>query len=376
MRFRHAAMFFSIAACAIGAACIPNLITDPEPDGGSNAEIGQFCGDGYITLGQYDGGFADLQAGEQCDPGEGGAVGCSNNCRVECDGGKIDPVTNHCYFAVAPASALDVAEQSCEMANGHVVTFADDRERTFVLENLKSSFAVVDASAFWSALSVSAEQGGYVPALPNDELEPGWSPSCSGCYAAPNVDGSIPKLLNDAGGQCILDLPRLGWSQFPCSQIPFGIPVICEREPPGSLAIPCAGTCVSVPATAGKKRYFFSPVQVTADQAHAQCTELGGSLVVFDSPEERETLLREVARTMAESSFPVKEAWIGLSTDDGGPWTWDNGTALTASPWGDNQPVAPGTGPVRAYVVLGTQNYDIQLAHDDSPALRSYICQH
>ncbi len=380
MRIRRAAFLAAIVACGLAAACIPDLITDPLPDAAPAPQPGQFCGDGLTTLGQYDGGFADLKAGEECDPSEAGAIGCTRDCKIECDGGYLDPVTNHCYFQAVQAPALDTAEQSCEAANGHVVSFLDDRERFGVLG---SSIA---PSAFWVNLSISAELAAYAPSSGNLADEPGWLPSCSGCYAAPNVtpDAGIPRLVLDAGGSCVVDIGALGWSQLPCTQIPKGVSVICEREPPGSLGVACnSGICLSIPETAGRKHYTFSLVSVSADAAEKACDDFGatGSLVVFESLEERETLLREVVRVAKSKDLPTKEAWIGLSSASANPdasFTWDDDAGITASPWGDSQPSWDASAPLRAFVRLDVDNYyDVQLAHvDGTQTLRPYICQY
>jgi Lectin C-type domain len=377
VRIRRAAFLAAISACGLAAACIPDLLTDPLPDAAPPPQIGAFCGDGIITLGQYDGGFADPKAGEACDPSEAGAIGCTRDCKIDCDGGYVDPVTNHCYFKAIQATALDTAEQSCEAANGHVVSFLDDRERFGVLGSPGAP------SAYWVNLSLNPELAAYTPATPNPQQEPGWLPTCSGCYAAPNVqDGGIPRLVLDAGGSCVIDIGALGWSQLPCTQIAKGVAVICEREPPGSLAAPCnGGTCLTLPQTKGRKHYFFGPVPVTADAAEQACDGFrngAGSLVVFESLEERETLLRELVR--ASNDLPVKEAWIGLSSTSASPdasFIWDDDGGMTASPWGDSQPSWDASAPLRAFVRLGVDNYDVQLAHvDTTQTLRPYICQY
>jgi hypothetical protein len=385
VRIRRAAFLAAIGACGLAAACIPDLITDPLPDATPAPQIGAFCGDGIITLGQYDGGFADLAAGEACDPSEAGTLGCTHNCQIDCDGGLLDPNTNHCYFSVQSATSLGEGESSadalCQKQNAHAVTFVDDNERDLVVSHFNKK---LDASAFWVNLTLLSDQGGYVPNPRKSEIvyEPGWSSTCPGCYAPPNVtpDAGIPMLVPDAGGNCVIDVgARLGWSAFPCTQIPTPVPVICEREPPGELWSPCnGGYCASVPQTAGKKRYLYSPNPATSDVASAACIGLAGSLVIFESVEERETLLRELLREfdVQQVESPPTDAWIGLSfPGDAGPsFAWDNGTPIMESPWGDNQPVdaAP---PLRAYVLLASGTYDVQLAHDDIQVARPYICQ-
>jgi hypothetical protein len=284
---------------------------------------------------------------------------------------------------VQSATSLGEGESSadalCQKQNAHAVTFVDDDERAFVLASFNKK---LDAAVFWVNSTLVGDKGGYVPnpRLSDIVYEPGWAPTCSGCYAPGNVDASIPKLLTDAGGNCVVDVGiRFGWSAFPCSQVPTPIPVICEREPPGELWAPCnGGYCASVPQTAGKKRYLYSPNPATSDVASAACIGLFGSLVIFESVEERETLLRELLREfdVQQVESPPTDAWIGLSFpgDAGSSFAWDNGSPIMENPWGDNQPIdaAP---PLRAYVLLASGTYDVQLAHDDTQVARPYICQ-
>jgi hypothetical protein len=399
VRIRRAAFIAAIAACGLAAACIPDLITDPLPDAGTTPQIGDYCGDGILTVGQYDAGIF-YSSGEQCDPntgdddggvkGDAGVIGCSATCRVECDGGVVNPNTNHCYFELPSTTSLDVepngAEARCRELNAHVVTFADDAERNFVVAQFSRSYLHGDAGPFWVGISEDPVSQAYVPVV-SPANEPGWSPACSGCYAPSNVDGSIPKILTDAGGNCILELGALGWSQFGCSTSSKNpIPVICEREPVGDLWIPCAGSlCASIPETAGNKRYLYSPTVVSADEAATACARdlVGGSLVVFDSRAERETLLRSFIQhfpsdpTNGEPTAPTS-VWIGYSIGaDAGAFGWDNEAGLDASPWGDNEPNVEAGSPTRAYANLDNQFYDVQLAHDDdSQTPRPYICQY
>jgi hypothetical protein len=393
VRIRHATFIGSIATCAIVAACIPELLTDPLDASTNVPQIGQYCGDGILTVGQYDGGVF-FPSGEQCDPNTGndagsddaGPVGCSATCRVECDGGVVDPTTNHCYFELPSTTSLSdgptSAQGRCHDLNAHVVTFADDDERNFVLEQFSRSYGRGDAGTFWMGISEDPAQTAYIPVVP-EANEPGWSPACSGCYAPSNVDGSIPKILTDAGGNCILDIGRLGWSQFACSTAAKApIPVICEREPVGDLWSQCnGGLCSSIPETAGKKRYLFVQIPKSASDAQSACAGFGGSLVVFDSREERETLLRALIDhfptnpTNGEAAAPLS-VWIGYSIGaDAGAFGWDNGAGLDASPWGDNEPNVEAGTPARAYASLDNSVYDVQLAHDDDMQPRPYICQ-
>ncbi len=400
MRIRRAAFLTAIAACALAVACIPDLITDPLPDAGTALQIGNYCGDGILTVGQYDAGIF-YSSGEQCDPntgnnddagvkGDAGVTGCSATCRVECDGGVVNPSTNHCYFELPSATSLNdgtsSAQARCHDLSAHVVTFADDDERNFVLSEFSRSYGRGDAATFWMGISYDPDSLAYIPVNAFPPLnEPGWSSACSGCYAPSNVDGAIPKILTDAGGNCILDIGKLGWSLFGCAtSAKAPIPVICEREPVGDVWSQCnSGLCASIPETAGKKRYSYSPISTTADLASSACiNDLAGSLVVFDSREERETLLRALIAHFpvdpinGESAAPTS-VWIGYSIGaDAGAFGWDDEAGLDASPWGDNEPNVEAGTPARAYANLDNTVYDVQLAHDDDSQPRPYICQY
>lgn len=387
MRFRVAAFFGVSAACAVSlaAACIPDLITDPF-DAGTDAapDSGPRCGDGVID-----------PPAETCDPNsyaDGGAqtiLGCQSNCRVDCgDGGVRDPLNGHCYFVGGAATSLDDGDNSavevCKRSGAHVVTYADDVERQFVVSSFGDVLKVGNNTAFWVGLSLDPAKLALVP--PENDIsirEPGWSPACSGCYAAPNVDGSIPRLVLDAGGSCVLDVGAIGWSQFPCSQIPQAIPVLCEREPAGDSWRPCnGGFCAQIAETAPAKNYLFSFAALASTEARNACAGLGGSLVVFASRQERETLLRslllhyDILATNDPSASAPNEVWIGYESDDAGIFGWDDDGGFSGSPWGDNQPTPDASLPARAYVDLNTDDYDVQLAHDDTDVARPYICQY
>lgn len=408
MRFRVAVIFGLSAAllAVLAAACIPGLITDPGTAEAGSSSVVEFlhCGDGLLTLGQYDGGYADLDAGEQCDPsnedggGDAGVIGCTRDCRVECeDGGVVDPLTRHCYFPQGSATSLnegdESAEQRCEAKSAHVVTIADERERAFVLANFGGTLRVSFYTAFWVGLSLDLTRLALVTVDVDQLREPGWAPTCPGCYAPSNVaDGSIPRLLGDAGGSCVLEVDLKGvggWSQIPCSQLPApGIPVLCEREPIGDLWQPCnGGICSRLSENAARKRYLFSPTPATADEAEAACGDLGGSVVVFETRQERETLLQslvshfETLKAIDPAATAPQEVWIGYSANEAGAFSWNADGGLDASPWGESQPSAAAGTSARAYAVLVNAlfqplDYDVQLAHDDTDVPRPYICQY
>ncbi|MGH7330299.1 MAG: C-type lectin domain-containing protein, partial [Polyangiaceae bacterium] len=164
---------------------------------------------------------------------------------------------------------------------------------------------------------------------------------------------------------------------------PVNIPVLCEREPAGDSWRSCnGGFCADIIETAPAKHYLFSFAALPRDQASAACGSLGGSLVVFESRQERETLLRslllhyDILATSDPSANAPNEVWIGYASDDAGTFGWDGDGGFDGSPCGDNQPSADASLPMRAYVDLNTDDYDVQLAHDDTDVPRPYICQY
>ena len=406
MRFRRAA-YFGISAAFLAtavpiAACIPDLITDPpvfvsqEAGGGGPPR----CGDGVVqNVGAYDGG--STPADEECDPSNGldagadaGQIGCTSDCKIDCVGGEIDRDNGHCYFvatggAISLNDGIGSAEQLCESASGHVVTFADEAERAFVESKFADTTRVGLTAGYWMGLSLDLTRVAYVTIDLDQNRTPGWAPTCTGCYAPPNVDGGIPRLVYDAGGSCVIDVVDAGWSQLPCSSLPTSIPVVCEREPIGDYWSTCNfGLCASLPETVTQKRYLFSPSLVSASQAADECKGVGGSLVVFGTRQERETLFRtlvhhfEIARTSDPSVRAPQDVWIGYSVDADGGEGWDGDGGFVGSPWGDGQPAKNVTLPARAYATLvnadlQAQNYDVQLAHDDQgDVTRPYVCQY
>lgn len=373
--------FFTIGLACAGAAgavlaamaCIPDLPDDQaasqdgslsRPDGGQ-----PFCGDGII----------DFQSGEQCDPGPNGSPYCSSpDCKVVCDGGFVWSRNDHCYFDVPPgAQSLNEAiNLRCTGGNAHVVTFASEDE-------LGAVAGAIDAGSFWVGLDFSPTANGYASVHP---LEPGWEPGCPGCFAhVPDASQAMP---GDAG-LCVEGFSDLSasWQQYACTPDagPRGkrIHVICEREPVGSLERACmdAGiTCIELAATAGAKRYVYFHNAAPSDgqdaSAEETCASLGGTLVVLQSPDEREQLWRAVGATQTQSSL-----WIGLSLPEGGSsWVWDDDASADAypSPWGIRWPRAQGG--TRAYIFQngGTPSIvDDTLARNGSgaPAFFPFVCQ-
>lgn len=350
---------------AAAGACLPDLevppaVTVPE-SGVSSGSRG--CGDGLIeTL--DDGG----DAGESCDPGEAGALGCSA-CRIACEG-TLDPVSGHCYFAVGAQSSYKAALAKCDERQAHVVTFSSADEASFVA-------AVAGRDAYWVGLAYNgAELGAYAPA---NREEPGaaraeQSGPCPGCFGIGLDAGTFPA--SDSGAIDCVAAEDERWTQVPCES--NSLVAICEREPVGLRMQSCAGGyCFTLPATAGRKTYLLVVSMDTAEQAALTCASLeGGALVRFDSREEREQLAHEiVARFPGE---PALEFWIGLQRD-GSTWSWGDGNASRPPVWGDGEPSEAALG-TRAYVSISAgavSPYDTQLAHADkgpAEALR-YICE-
>lgn len=365
MQVRRWALIAVGAAIAIGcaAACLPDLVVAPM----TPPPLTHPCGDG----------FTDLDAGEQCDPGANAAdaaaltIGCTGACTIACEGGKIG-ANGHCYFR-APDDSF--ASSPCG-SSAHVVTIASQEE-------LSSLVTIVpESEPFWVGLLFDDAKTKYNSV--NDE--PGWSGACGGCFAITASDAGFVQ--GAPTGPCVTaTLNALApWAEAPCSVKHH---VICEREPPGSLSDPCAdftgtGGCVSLRGTKDSgKRYLFVSERATASEADTQCRKLSsGSLVVFESREEREQLMRELAEMTLP--LPPSRFWIGLarSSDADAGWIWDDGTPATPSgiyplPWADSEP-KPGIGVARAFADRNLSSYDRQLAHvsDQATTQDSYVCQY
>jgi Lectin C-type domain len=383
----HIGAGISAVGLALLAACLPSLDANaptPPPAG-----TRPFCGDGLIRLprgpGTDDAGTDDagVVAKEACDPTEAGALGCTRGCAIDCASGYVDPDTNHCYQAGAKASSYKDAIDECATMGAHVVTFSGDDERNKVLDA-----GLGGSDLFWVGLAQDPTALAYTAAAIG---EPGWAQGsplpCTGCFAKVGTNTQIPKKPDAGGGQlpCVGDGKGQGtWFQIPAS-LPNpstgAIGVLCEREPPGRSHEPCeAGACIAIKDTAGRKRYVVPAHDGTAAEAAALCKTLGpvGRLVVLETREERETLMKEVARILADTTDTG--VWIGLSRASGAAsWVWDNGSDESSYPilWGDKEP-KPSAPPVaRAYVGLDSKDYDIQLAHADAPETRRpFVCEY
>jgi hypothetical protein len=375
------------AASAIVAAgaCLPNLAEFPADDASLETSVAPFqgCGDGIIAT-LDDGG----DAGESCDPGADAQVPGCRACQITCEG-KLDLKSGHCYFAAGADTSYVAARTRCKAERAHVVTLASNDE-VRLLEEVSA-----DESGYWVGLSrkESDLSGAYGPpterleepgfAYPNATVAAAQGP-CAGCFgvgADPDA-GTFPLADVDASDtttdtSCVAS--RGGsWFRVPCTGA-ISRRTICEREPAGVRGQTCGndGICLTVPQTAGVKTYLVAVSPVDPETADTTCRFLdGGSLVIFDSREEREQLAHEIVARFPDYEQPL---WIGLHAD-GGAWTWDDGVAASASgarplPWGNAQPA--GVPNARAFMRVGANAYDTQLAYadDGGGSSRLFICQ-
>jgi hypothetical protein len=368
-----------LAACATGAwvavaACIPDL----PPDASSAADASldadaaveaappspPRCGDGIIQL----------DRGEHCDPGltlapDASSQSCTGDCQIVCSAspaGFVWSENDHCYsFDGQEATSLDQQAVGRCTAGSHVVTFASEDEFQAAVANLQPG-------AFWVGLDpVVGSTNQYTPlAL----FEPGWDPTCTGCYAH-SVDAAAP--LPGGPQSCVEALSdAASWQQYPCDDA-GKIHVVCEREPTGVHSQSCdAGVCIDLVWTHAQKRYVFVSTKTSGDDAETQCAALGGTLVVLQSRDEREQLWHELAHMAGRT--PPGSIWIGLSLR-GGAWVWEDDASPDAypPPWGDKQPGGNGS---RAYLVetlMPPTPVDTTLAKNDVDALTllPFVCQ-
>lgn len=349
---------FALLAFAGGGgayACLPDLVTF-APAVAPLVPVGR-CGDGVAGEG-LDGGF------EACDPGDAGAVGCSASCAVECAGGYVDPVSNHCYLGLPQAgSSLDDAIEECERRGAHVVTFDGEREYASVLD------AGLVAGPFW--LGLEGSRGPDDPFRSLVTAEPGAprrpTTVCPGCFSRPDDGGTFPPFEPDASAPgCIVARPdRAAWEESPCvATASARVAILCEREPPGLFAEPCiGGVCVHVAEVAAKKRFLYVPTPVSGSDAETACLSLGGTLAVVATREERAALVRAVGRYFLRASAPPVDFWIGLSagsSDAGFVWADDASADRYDPVWGNGEP--RGSGARRAYMhVALDRQYDVGL---------------
>lgn len=374
----------ALAACSLAvgtviaaAACIGDLPADRSlgPDAGGSGSI---CGDGYI----------DIEAGEQCDPGLGtgttAVTECSASCRVQCPSGLVGSVNNYCYQLEGNSASVAEARTRCENVSTktRVVTFTSEAEFAEVAHWVHG----IEAGPLW----VGFQQATH---LSMAEFEPGWTPTCSGCYAYTTEAGArLPAFIGASadGGPpptqaCVVAFSDTStyasWYQMACSLGAPRVHTVCKRKPIGTHSKPCeAGICIELVATYGRKRYAFQASPVTADEARHQCEVLGGKLAVLESREEREELWHELSLLM----IPPARVWIGLAQRTEGDagvstWVWDDGTPAEgpdayAPPWGDGQPTDAGLSP-RAYLNYDPLVLDNTLARNVARGQSPFVCQ-
>lgn len=371
VRFTLVALGSAGALVGVGSACLPELGPLPLADAGvvERPEL-TGCGDGIIATND-DGS----DAGESCDPGGDPAVGCSSTCTIECPG-VIGP-SGHCYFIAEP-SDYQRAVTNCSAAGGHVVTIGGEGEAALVR-------SLVGTARYRVGLLLDENLSLVAYKTPPLVEEPGWpheQPSCPGCFAKGADDaGQFAPLVADAGPRpnCLAADVDDRWVQVACNRSDPDILTVCEREPVGQRSQPCGGPlCTTLASTAGKKRYVISISPATAEEADQLCRGYeGGSLVVFESREEREELAREIrALVPASQQHPVLTIWLGLEKS-GDVWRWADGLDVSAAPrplpWANAQPAPSSTG--RAFMRLDVNAFDPQLAAtgDDEPRL--FVCQ-
>jgi hypothetical protein len=357
----------ALVALAVAFACLPDLEVAVVPTA--------TCGDGVV----------DLEQGEACDPGDAGTpvVGCAPTCQIDCEGGAIDPLSNHCYFWIDGVDSILEAITDCNNANAHLVSFVDLQELQFVVSNGRNLPGAPDSGATWLALTKGQlDDAGIQTYLTLGGVDlPGWSASCAGCFAlADGGDADLP--LGGASPQDCVNWRRsttASFTQGVCTLTTTG-PILCEREPAGAFASPCddasSDLCIEVPRTFAAlphKKYVFVSRAVDFANAASDCITRGGMLAHFESSAEREEVIGEIVNVVGDQQ--VFNVWIGLSFDDeGGAWTWLDGTPATAVPlWADGEPsMSSGA----ASIEIDRDRFDTRLAQAQDPAsTNGYVCQ-
>ena len=348
------------ASLVAASACLPDLVAARTSNDLGAPDVVPVnpptCGDGVIDTIENGG-----STNEECDPGDAGSVGCTADCKIACEGGVIDPVMGHCYYVAGATPNYPEAPSLCVAAHAHVVTLGTEREVELV------NAAHLTDGGFWTGLQLISAVGYVTPRF----IEPGWPATgnaCPGCFAVAADDAG--RFANeDAGSDCVL-AGGARWSEHACGGRDV-VSVVCEREPVGQRIYFCGGpNCTDIPATFGTKRYVLPTELVAGTDAVAACAPYG-SLVMLDSAEEREQLVRELV-----TRFPAPQTvWIGLSVHAGAP-AWDDGKADRPAPWANNEPAMDG----RAFLSIADPQvitFDTQLAHvdGDDTARRLVVCQ-
>jgi cysteine-rich repeat protein len=157
------------------------------------------CGDGTI------------QAGEECDDGNGTPEDGCTTCVVDCIGTK-DPITFHCYQFMGMQASWSSAETSCVGFGGHLATITSQPEYDVVL-----GVAIQGGESAWIGASDAASEGDFVWTTGEPWVFEAWGPN--------EPDGG-------ASQNCVLLWRDRNWifNDFDC-----GIPssYVCEWDPAG-----------------------------------------------------------------------------------------------------------------------------------------------
>ncbi|MFO0662409.1 MAG: C-type lectin domain-containing protein [Polyangiaceae bacterium] len=364
-----AAVTLPVASAFAGAlfSCLPDLpVLGTTSDAGPRPSA-PTCGDNIVQQ-AADGG------GEPCEPDK--SPGCTDDCRLVCDDGFVLSPGEHCYLRAGAASRYSDAVTACAGLGAHVVTLGSDEETVFVRSHFEGDH--------WLGLSENEGQAAFTSVLLD---EPGYpippqSGPCAGCFGGP---ASLPEAgigndpTVDAGGSfsCVRaastgDGGAGAWLRIPCT-LGRDLPVICEREPVGvrGESVISSRFDFDVSVTRSLKSYAYVTTPVSGEQAKASCKSLGGRLVVFTHPREREDLAREILKIAGVGK--VNATWIGLA-DEGQGWTWDDGigAASRPPPWANREPAHGG----RALLKF-SPGYDVTLlqtsANPSTPF--PYVCE-
>ncbi|KAI5087688.1 CD209 antigen-like protein B isoform X1, partial [Silurus meridionalis] len=110
--------------------------------------------------------------------------------------------------------------------------------------------------------------------------------------------------------------------------------------------------------------YYISTERKNWTESRVDCRERGADLVIVDSLEEEEFLLKHLGRN---------RAWLGLSDrDTEGEWKWVDGTPLTTAFWREGEP--NNSNNEDCAEIVGTANWK---SWNDTPCSRnnSWICE-
>jgi cysteine-rich repeat protein len=342
------------------AGCLPSLdssMLGPPPESSMGDAHASVCVGGAPN--------AMIEGEEWCDDGNlDDADGCTSDCRLDCSGpGKfLWPVNQTCYFlqdaSVSPAEAFARCMDAGNKA--HVLTLRSEQENAAITGFLLPSLGV---DKVMLGLRPNADGSEWVSA---GEGEPGWSPACPGCYAFWNP--GEPRV--DAVNRTAIMSRDAGWKWTVDSSV-GKYALLCERELPGRPKNLCQDeqgcdpktTTILAPWWVESTRDRVRYATASFDTARADCEAWGGSLLSFDSEEERALLV---------SYGPMYPFWIGLlRASAADPWTWIDGAGRDI-PWADElQKEQAGAG-----ALVGTPSFDTNLVQARTPDTElSAVCK-